>query len=281
MRRLLLLLFLAFALAGCSSEEREQAKGVVNKPGYQLDTLHPARNAYPRVKMLVLHYTAGDFDVSLATLTGAQVSAHYLIPASPAIQEGRPRIYQLVQERDLAWHAGSSYWRGATRINDTSIGIELENPGWQKNDGEKSYAPFARAQIDALIPLMKDIIARYHIAPQNVVGHADVAPQRKDDPGAMFPWLQLAQQGIGAWPDNSRVAFYLNGRAPDTPVARTTLLDLLERYGYDVKPGMTAQQQKRVIMAFQMHFRPARWDGNADAETLAIAQALLEKYGQD
>ncbi|AIR02079.1 N-acetylmuramoyl-L-alanine amidase [Pluralibacter gergoviae] len=280
MKRLLLLLSLALLLAGCASEEKEKAQGVVNKPGYQLDTLHPARNAYPRIKILVLHYTAGDFDVSLATLTGSQVSAHYLVPADPPMQKGKPRIYQLVQERDLAWHAGPSFWRGATRINDTSIGIELENAGWTKSGGEKSFAPFSQGQIDALIPLVKDIIARYHIEPENIVAHADIAPQRKDDPGPMFPWLQLSQQGIGAWPDNSRVAYYLHGRAPGTPTSRLVLLDLLARYGYEVTPGMTAQQQRRVIMAFQMHFRPARWDGQADAETQAIAEALLEKYGQ-
>jgi N-acetylmuramoyl-L-alanine amidase len=106
-----------------------------------------------------------------------------------------------VPEQDLAWHAGISFWRGSTRINDTSIGIELENRGWQKNAGTKSFTPFNPEQINALIPLAKDIIARYHIAPQNVVAHADIAPQRKDDPGPLFPWRQLAEQGIGAWPD--------------------------------------------------------------------------------
>ncbi|VTM15922.1 N-acetylmuramoyl-L-alanine amidase AmiD precursor [Raoultella terrigena] len=220
------------------------------------------------------------FDVSLATLTDNQVSSHYLIPERPPLHRGKPRIWQLVPEEDLAWHAGISFWRGSTRINDTSIGIELENRGWQKAAGVKSFTPFSPAQIDALIPLAKDIIARYHIAPQNVVAHADIAPQRKDDPGPLFPWRQLAEQGIGAWPDEDRVAFYLNGRPTWQPVDSAALLDLLARYGYQVTPEMTPAQQKRVIMAFQMHFRPARWDGVADAETQAIAEALLEKYGQ-
>jgi N-acetylmuramoyl-L-alanine amidase len=185
-----------------------------------------------------------------------------------------------VPEKDLAWHAGISFWRGATRINDTSIGIELENRGWQKSAGTKYFAPFEPAQIQALIPLAKDIIARYDIKPQNVVAHADVAPQRKDDPGPLFPWQALAGQGIGAWPDAQRVAFYLGGRAPHTPVDTASLLDLLSRYGYEVKPEMTPREQQRVIMAFQMHFRPTLWNGVADAETQAIAEALLEKYGQ-
>ncbi|HCS1306723.1 TPA: N-acetylmuramoyl-L-alanine amidase, partial [Salmonella enterica] len=119
------------------------------------------------------------------------------------------------------------------------------------------------------------------IKPQNVVAHADIAPQRKDDPGPRFPWRELAAQGIGAWPDAQRVAFYLAGRAPYTPVDTATVLALLSRYGYEVKADMTAREQQRVIMAFQMHFRPAQWNGIADAETQAIAEALLEKYGQD
>ncbi len=144
----------------------------------------------------------------------------------------------------------------------------------------KTFTPFAPAQIAALVPLAKDIITRYNIRPENVVAHSDIAPQRKDDPGPLFPWQALAAQGIGAWPDPARVAFYLNGRSPHQPVETASLLDLLARYGYEVKPEMTSAQQKRVIEAFQMHFRPGLWNGVADAESQAIAEALLEKYGQ-
>ena len=275
MRKGLWLAAFALLLTGCAGE-----KGIVDKDGYQLDTRHQAQAAYPRIKVLVIHYTADDFDSSLATLTDKNVSSHYLIPSVPPLHRGKPRIWQLVPEQDLAWHAGISLWRGATRINDTSIGIELENRGWQKSAGDKYFAPFEPAQIQALIPLAKDIIARYDIKPQNVVAHADIAPQRKDDPGPLFPWRALAAQGIGAWPDAQRVNFYLAGRAPHTPVEMASLLDLLSRYGYEVKPEMTAREQQRVVMAFQMHFRPTLWNGVADAETQAIAEALLEKYGQ-
>ncbi|MDM9614915.1 N-acetylmuramoyl-L-alanine amidase [Kosakonia cowanii] len=274
------IVLLALILAGCASDKKDDNKGVIEKPGYQLVTRYQAQAAYPRIKVLVIHYTADDFDVSLTTLLGKDVSSHYLIPANPPREKGKPRIWQLVPEQKLAWHAGASFWRGSTRINDTSIGIELENRGWQKTSGGKTFVPFAQAQINALIPLVKDIVARYNIPPQNVVAHADIAPQRKDDPGPQFPWQVLAAQGIGAWPDPARVAFYLNGRAEYTRVSNAALLDLLARYGYDVKSYMTPLQQKRVIMAFQMHFRPAKWDGLADAESLAIAEALLEKYGQ-
>ncbi len=275
MRRFFWLVAAALLLAGCAGE-----KGIVEKEGYQLDTRRQAQAAYPRIKVLVIHYTADDFDSSLATLTDKQVSSHYLVPAVPPRYNGKPRIWQLVPEQELAWHAGISAWRGATRLNDTSIGIELENRGWQKSAGVKYFAPFEPAQIQALIPLAKDIIARYHIKPENVVAHADIAPQRKDDPGPLFPWQQLAQQGIGAWPDAQRVNFYLAGRAPHTPVDTASLLELLARYGYDVKPDMTPREQRRVIMAFQMHFRPTLYNGEADAETQAIAEALLEKYGR-
>ena len=275
MRRAFATLLLALLLAGCVTEQ-----GIIDKGAYELDTRHQAQAAYPRIKVLVIHYTADDFDSSLATLTDKNVSSHYLIPANPPAPDGKPRIWQLVPESELAWHAGISFWRGTNRINDTSVGIELENRGWQTRGGVKTFTPFAPAQIAALIPLARDIIARYDIQPQNVVAHADIAPQRKDDPGPLFPWQQLAQQGIGAWPDPARVAFYLNGRPRYQEVERGALLDVLKRYGYEVPDNATEQQQKRVISAFQMHFRPALWNGVADVETLAIAEALLEKYGQ-
>ncbi|MBF9189780.1 N-acetylmuramoyl-L-alanine amidase, partial [Enterobacter hormaechei] len=207
MKRSLSTLLLAMLLAGCASEE-----GIVDKGAYELDTRHQAQAAYPRIKVLVIHYTADDFDTSLATLTDKNVSSHYLIPAKPPAPQGKPRIWQLVPESELAWHAGISFWRGTNRINDTSVGIELENRGWRKTDGVKTFTPFEPGQIAALIPLARDIIARYDIKPQNVVAHSDIAPQRKDDPGPLFPWRELAQQGIGAWPDPGRVNFYINGR---------------------------------------------------------------------
>lgn len=269
-------LVLAMVSVGCTPPQ-----GVIDRGAYLVDTRQPATSAYPRIKMLVVHYTADDFRGSLRTLTGHNVSAHYLIPAKPPRKQDKPIIWQLVPENALAWHAGASYWRGATRINDTSIGIELENPGYSSTVTGKTFAPFKPQQIAVLIPLMKDIIARYQIPPQNVVAHADIAPQRKEDPGPLFPWHQLAEQGIGAWPDPQRVDVYRGGRAALQPVDPQLLLDTLERYGYPVTSEMSQAQKIRVISAFQMHFRPSHYSGVADAETLAIAQALLEKYGQD
>lgn len=182
MKRLLCLLAFTLLLVGCAGR-----KGIVDKDGYQLDTRQQAQAAYPRIRVLVIHYTTDDFDSFLAALTDKNVSSHYLIPTVPPLYHGKPCIWQLVPEKDLAWYAGISFWRGATRTNDTSIGIELENRGWQKSADSKYFAPLESAQIQASIPLAKDIIIRYDIKPQDVVAHADTASQRKDDPGPLFP----------------------------------------------------------------------------------------------
>nr|WP_034945581.1 N-acetylmuramoyl-L-alanine amidase [Erwinia oleae] len=273
--RVLLLTVMALLLTACVS------KGFERHDGYVVDTRHPALGARPRVKVLVIHYTAGDFASSLNTLTDREVSAHYLIPASPPEKSGRPVLLRLVPETELAWHAGASYWRGATRINDTSIGIELENQGFHKTAAGRVWFPFPQPQMAALMPLMRDIILRYGIRPQNVVGHSDIAAQRKQDPGPLFPWQWLAAEGIGAWPDADRVTFYLAGRAPMQPVDRQRLLGLLARYGYEIAPAMSARQQQKTIAAFQMHFRPRDYRGLADAESEAIVLALLEKYSAE
>lgn len=259
-------------LSGCQST-------IEARHGYWVDTSHPAQGARPRIKVVVIHYTAEDFSSSLATLTDREVSAHYLIPAQPAQRNGQGMIWQLVPESELAWHAGQSFWRGATRINDTSIGIELVNSGFQRTLVGLRWQPYSPAQIAALEALVKDITRRYGITAENVVGHSDIAPQRKQDPGPLFPWQQLAQQGLGAWPEAATVQRYLDGQATDAPVDQQELLDALQRYGYDLTAATTPAMQRKVIAAFQMHFRPRDYRGLADAETLAIARALLAKYG--
>jgi len=268
----LLLLLAALLLVGCQS-------GVESRAGYWADLRHPAQGARPRVKVIVIHYTAEDFPSSLATLTDQQVSAHYLIPRQPPQRGGKGVVWQLVPEQQLAWHAGPSFWRGASRINDTSIGIELVNRGYRRTLTGREWQPFTAAQITTLEALLRDICQRYAIPPENIVGHSDIAPQRKQDPGPLFPWQQLAQRGLGAWPDARRVAFHLAGQDPQAAVPVELIVERLQRYGYPVDNAMEARQQQRVIAAFQMHFRPADYRGNADAETAAIAAALLEKYG--
>ncbi|MEB6335101.1 N-acetylmuramoyl-L-alanine amidase [Serratia rhizosphaerae] len=265
----------AVLLAGC------QASGpgtTVDRGDYQLETLHQAQGADQRIRFLVMHYTAEDFHTSLKTLTDEHVSAHYLLPAHPRREYARPTVYQLVPESMRAWHAGASSWRGRTQLNDTSIGIEIVNRGFSRSMLFTRWQPYSAEQIALLIPLSRDIIRRYGIQPVDVVGHSDIAPQRKQDPGPLFPWQTLAEAGIGAWPDQADVLRYLAGRDPHAPVALSVLLAKLARYGYGIDPQWDERQQKRVLAAFQMHFRPADYRGEADAESEAIIDALLHKY---
>lgn len=265
-------IMLAFLLAGCHS-------GLESRPGYWVNTQHPAYGSRPRVKTIVIHYTAEEFPDSLATLSGRDVSVHYLIPERPPHQGGKMVVWQLVPEDRLAWHAGISAWRGATRLNDTSIGIELVNQGYVRTLTGLRWQPYPAAQLAVLTSLLNDLVQRYAIAPENIVGHSDIAPQRKQDPGPLFPWQQLAGQGLGAWPDAKRVSDYLAGRAATTPVPMAELLPVLADYGYNVSEASSPRQQQKLVAAFQMHFRQADYRGVPDAETLAIARALRDKYG--
>ncbi|MFD3248730.1 N-acetylmuramoyl-L-alanine amidase [Rahnella aquatilis] len=260
-------------LAGCQHAGQQSADAP-----FRLETARQAQGADQRIRFLVIHYTAEDFNNALNTLTDEHVSAHYLIPAQPPLEAGKPVAWQLVPENRRAWHAGASGWRGRTNLNDTSVGIELENKGYSHYLLGKKFYPFPPAQIDLLADLSQEIVARYQIEPRNVVAHSDIAPQRKDDPGPLFPWQEMAERGIGAWPDAARVNHYLAGRNPQQPVSQAQLLALLKAYGYSVEENMTPPQQRRVIAAFQMHFRQSDYRGNADAQTEAIVRALLQQF---
>jgi N-acetylmuramoyl-L-alanine amidase len=204
------------------------------------------------IDTLVLHYTGMQSgEAALARLCDptAKVSAHYTID-----EDGT--VYAMVPEDRRAWHAGISCWAGARDINARSIGIELVNPGH-----EFGYRAFPSAQIAALSGLAKDVLARHVIPAWRVLGHSDVAPLRKEDPGELFPWAKLASEGIGLWPDS----------AADPGDAVVT--DLLIRYGYDPEVPL----DKRIT-AFQRHFRPARVDGMADAETRMLLAGLIALY---
>ena len=189
------------------------------------------------VDMLVIHYTGmPSAEAALARLCNpaAKVSAHYTID-----EDGT--VYAHVPEERRAWHAGLSFWAGTRNVNSCSVGIELVNPGH-----EFGYRPFSGAQIAALIELSQGILARHAIDAHHVVGHSDVAPARKDDPGELFPWKRLAEAGIGVWPSAGQ------GAAP---------AEALIRYGYD--PDISDEKR---ILAFQRHFRPAALTGIWDAE---------------
>ncbi|MCA7892598.1 N-acetylmuramoyl-L-alanine amidase [Burkholderia cepacia] len=259
-------------LAACTSPT------LVERGTYYADTSLHARGADSRIRFLVMHYTESDEAKSLRTLTGDSVSVHYVIPPQPRIERGLPVVYQLVPESERAWHAGVSEWQGTTELNAVSIGIENVNRG-PLDPQNRTWQPYPPEQVAALTRLSKDIVTRYAIPPTRVVGHSDIAPQRKIDPGPLFPWHALAQAGVGAWPDAATVAARLAGRDPHAPVDVRELQLKLARYGYDVATdGVLDASTRRVFAAFQMHFRPADYAGDPDAETDAIAQALLDKY---
>ena len=214
-----------------------------------IDTPSPNRDARPpgvMVDHLVLHYTGmKTAAAALARLCdpAAGVSAHYLLD-----EDGE--VYTLVPEAGRAWHAGVSYWRGVRQLNDRSIGIEIVNPGH-----EWGYRPFPLAQMTSLVRLCHGILRRHAIPARNVVGHSDIAPDRKQDPGELFDWRWLAGQGIGVWTED---------------LAQSASFEAdLEAIGYD-----PAMPQATVITAFQRHFMPMTVTGRADAATAARAAAI-------
>jgi len=198
------------------------------------------------IDMLVIHYTgmtSGAAALARLCDSTAKVSAHYLI-------EEDGRVFQLVDEGNRAWHAGVSCWFGNNNLNDRSIGIELVNPGH-----EFGYRSFPEAQMQALIGLSRDILARYSITARNVVGHSDVAPTRKKDPGELFDWQALAAAGIGLWP--------VKGNNSDL---KPTVL--LTQIGYSV------DTLELALKAFQRRYRPHRVDGICDKETFGLLAAV-------
>ncbi|WP_347303300.1 N-acetylmuramoyl-L-alanine amidase [Croceibacterium sp. TMG7-5b_MA50] len=216
---------------------------------------HPSPNWNERagaISMVVLHYTEMEHEAALARLTdpAAEVSAHYLISEAG-------EVTQLVAEDKRAWHAGASFWRGYRDVNSTSIGIELTHPGHAGG-----YRPFASAQIDALVPLLARIVKAHDIPRANVVGHSDVAPTRKIDPGELFPWDRLAEYRL-CLPRPEKLELgdpFQNDGA---------FMLALERFGYDITDS------HKVVEAFQRRWRPERIDGIVDGEIRAILFQLL------
>jgi N-acetylmuramoyl-L-alanine amidase len=227
-----------------------------------------------RVKYLVLHYTVTDTPQSIRIFThqtGVEASIHYLLSNDP-----EPIIYGIVDESRTAYQAGSdSGWKSDRNLNNISIGIEIVNAGWVDGPEGRSWAPFPQKQIDTLIPLIKDIMARHHIAPENVVGHADVAPQHKQDPGALFPWKRLAAEGIVPWPDESVLAVQrarYESALPDLIWFQHKLADI----GYVVpQDGEAGHETRKVLIAFQTRYRPSKIDGEPDAETAALLDSPM------
>ena len=232
----------------------------------------PAANHEPRKggklpDMLVLHYTGMQSTKdALEKLTSSEsgVSCHYLVD-----EEGQ--IIQMVSEAERAWHAGISFWQGERDLNSASVGIEIANPGH-----EFGYVDFPEAQMQAVVELARDIIARHDMRPERVLAHSDIAPLRKQDPGEKFNWFRLHQEGIGHWVEPAPIRegkqFALG--AEGQPVS--ALQGLYAAYGYECEiTGVYDARTEAVVMAFQRHFRPAKVDGVADASTLETLHRLI------
>lgn len=228
----------------------------------------PSPNCEPRppgtaIDTLVIHYTGmRNAEEALARLCdpAASVSAHYMIDEDGTVS-------RLVPEQMRAWHAGVSSWRGETNINDRSIGIELVNPGH-----EFGYRRFPQAQMESLVLLVKDVLARHPIPASRILAHSDVAPLRKRDPGELFDWAFLARAGIGLWPERSARA------GSGVPLAVAAAQALLAAIGYaSSSSGTMDEETAAAIAAVQRRFRPERVDGRLDAETAALLRWLAEK----
>jgi N-acetylmuramoyl-L-alanine amidase len=231
---------------------------------------HDARAPGSRIDILLLHYTGmASTAIAIERLCdrAAKVSAHYVVGESGD-------VIQLVAEERRGWHAGVSSWEQTTDINSRAIGIEIGNPGHSFG-----YPDFPESQIEAVIALCRDIVARHRIRPDRVLAHSDVAPLRKRDPGEKFPWRRLHQAGIGIWIEPVPIVDDAgNGDCgPDAPPAAIADVQrALGRYGYGIAPtGILDDQTATVVTAFQRHFRPARVDGVADRSTIATLNALL------
>jgi len=242
---------------------------------YVISNEYKAKSYNYRQRFLVLHYTALDFNRSLRALTGPYVSSHYLVPEGP--KQGERKIYELVPESLRAWTQGISNWGRRSNLNDQGIGVEIVNLGFRVENGSKIWYPYPKYQVDSVIDLCVDIIHRYDIEPYNVIGHSDCAPTRKTDPGPLFPWKQLYDNGIGAWPDKCDVDYFLNDLKQQSLDVKGFLKDLV-KYGYYLKDVNDRQQIHSVVVAFQLHFRPSCYDGVIDIESYAILKSLLKKY---
>ncbi|MBT7582722.1 MAG: N-acetylmuramoyl-L-alanine amidase [Kordiimonadaceae bacterium] len=214
------------------------------------------------IKYLIMHYTGmASGAEALIRLCDAksEVADHYLI-------EENGEVYSLVDESHRAWHSGVSKWEDDEDINDRSIGIELVNPGHPYPGYESDYVSFPGAQMESLISLSQEIIGRHKIKPWHVLGHSDVAWRRKIDPGELFDWKMLSENGVGCWPKREN---------DNIEVSSEHFLTGLKFYGYSTEG--CHENQTEIISAFQRHFRQSNFSGVLDSETMGILMDLLKQ----
>lgn len=256
----MLALLLALPGVGCVSD--------APRPGGGIDWVSRPRSE--RITHIVVHHTSSDLSQSVAILSGRdparRVSSNYLIT-----DEVPARILALVPEDRVAFHAGVSGWRGRSGLNDCSVGIEIVNP-----DG--NLHPYSESQATAVGDLLESLVRRHGIEARNIVGHAEVSPGRKVDPGSLFPWERLhRQRGLGTWPRGDLLQAELARGVPLPSPEESRAL--LRRWGYPLALGSgKATGERDALAAFQRRYRPARVDGAMDGETAAILRALLATF---
>jgi len=223
------------------------------------------------VSLLILHYTGmatGEVALERMRDPDAKVSAHYMV-------ETDGRIFQLVDEDKRAWHAGVAEWQGETNINSNSIGIEIVNGGHDHPNADGSLPDFPDMQINAVIALSKDIMKRH--GELIVLGHSDIAPTRKIDPGENFPWQGLAAAGLGYWPDvqtdDRRVLFEAGSRDRGVAIVQRGLAHI----GYSARvTGVMDTETRLIIEAFQRRYRPDQIDGVVDIQTMDVLKSIAD-----
>ena len=252
---------LALLVSGCATPP-------IPVPAMKIDTTFTSKSQDSRAQFLILHFTNENFERSLKILTEGSVSSHYLVDINP------PDVYRLVDESRRAYHAGISRWGTSAGLNASSIGIEIVNLGNQKGPLGTIWFDYPDAQMDVVIALVKDIVKRHQIRADRILGHSDIAPGRKVDPGPRFPWKRLADEGLIPWPDAAYVAAKKLVYELQLPNIEW-FQQQLALYGYGTpQTGVMDKGTRDVLEAFQLRFRQSNFDGLPDAETAAILDAL-------
>ncbi len=255
-------------MGGCAQMPRS-AQDMMGTRAMPVDTKYVSKSQDSRVQYIILHFTTIDLTKSLNVLTEGAVSSHYLVGESP------PTVYQLVDENRRAFHAGTSSWKTASLLNASSIGIEIVNLGYKNTPEGRVWFDYPKAQMDVVIALVKDIAARHGVKPDRILGHSDIAPGRKNDPGPKFPWKRFADEGLIPWPDAAMVASRRVAYDLVLPNVKW-FQEQLAKHGYSTpQSGELDTGTRNAMEAFQMRFRPEKFDGMPDAESAAILDVLV------
>ncbi|AIL13603.1 N-acetylmuramoyl-L-alanine amidase [Candidatus Paracaedimonas acanthamoebae] len=284
-----------------------QEKDIYGVQGYQVQEFigsevnrnHWDSRGDQTIQSLVMHYTVCDYPTTMrlftANIPDGRVSAHYVITEKEEVNAVKGGVVtQLVPEEKRAWHAGASYWRGIQNLNASSIGVENVNKGFIESGGKRQWFAFDPDQIATLGQLSAGIVEKYNISPENVVGHADIVPDKKSDPGILFPWEELyTQYGVGAWlteKERSNPTFISEGYLPKEPlpqgISEAFFLNALRAYGYQCpESAYITPAHEPVIKAFKAHFshnqKPDHYTATLDKTAMVWAWGLSAKYPQE